>query len=472
MVNQTLIGMTPTPTAPDVASFRAQLRGELIARGDAGYDAARRVYNGMIDKHPALIARCVDAADVMSAVKFACDHGLVLAVRGGGHSGPGFGSCEDGLVIDLSPMRGVRVDPANRTVRVEGGCLLGDVDHATHAFGLAVPFGVFSTSGVGGLTLGGGTGYLSRKYGLSIDNLLSVDVVLADGRFTTASADENADLFWAVRGGGGNFGVVTSFLFQAHPVHTVYGGPMIWSLKQAPDVLKSWQDLLEHAPDDLYGFFAFLTVPPGPPFPEQYHLQKMCGVVWCYTGALDNAEAMFKPIRESIPPAIDFVGPMPYPALQSLFDPLLPPGIQMYWRADYFGELDDKAMALHAKYGARLPTMLSTMHIYPIDGAAARVANDATAWSYRDAKYVQVIVGMDPDPSNNERMIEWTKEYWLALHPYSMGGGYVNMNMEEGEDRVRSAYRDNYARLAQVKAQHDPQNLFCVNQNIRPTGSG
>lgn len=462
---------TPIETAlanPAIASLRTQLRGELIARGDTQYDTVRKLYNGMIDKHPALIVRCVDAVDVISAVNFARENSLTLAVRGGGHSGPGFGSCDDGLVIDLSMMRGVRVDPVERIVRVGGGCVLGDVDHATHAFGLAVPFGIASTTGVGGLTLGGGVGYLNRKYGLTIDNLLEVDMVLADGRFVTASATQNEDLFWAVRGGGGNFGVVTSFLFKASPVHTVYGGPMIWRLEQASEVIKFWQNLLSSAPDDLSGFFAFLTVPPGPPFPESFHLQKMCGVVWCYTGPMEQAESVFAPIRKFSPPAIDFVAPMPYPALQSLFDPLLPPGLHWYWRADYFEELNDKMIALHVKYGSQLPTMLSTIHLYPLNGATSRVGNQDTAWSYRDAKYLQVMAAIDPDAMNKEHMIEWAKDYWLALHPYSMGGGYVNMFMDEGDEFVRTAYRDNYSQLAQIKAKYDPHNLFHINQNIKP----
>ncbi len=451
-----------------VTALRAQVRGELIQPGDARYDEARKVYNAMIDKRPALVARCVDAADVISAVNFARDQQLAVAVRGGGHNGPGFGTCDDGVVVDLSPMRGVRVDPSNKTVRVGGGCVWGEVDHATHPFGLAVPSGFVSTTGVGGLTLGGGIGYLARKYGLTIDNLLSVDVVLADGRFVTASLEENADLFWAVRGGGGNFGAVTSFLFKAHPVHTVYGGPIVWPLEMAADLIRFWQDFILDAPDDVNCWFAFITVPPGAPFPEPYHLKKMCALVCCYTGPLADGEAALKPLRQFSPPAIDFAGPIPLPALQSMFDALYPPGLQWYWRADFFNRYDDRAIGLHAKYGAELPTMLSTMHIYPMDGAAGRVGSQDTAWGYRDAKFLQIVVAVDPDPKNNERMIGWTKDYWLALHPYSAGGGYVNMIMDEGEDHVRAAYRDNYARLAQIKAKYDPRNLFRVNQNIKP----
>jgi FAD/FMN-containing dehydrogenase len=451
-----------------VQDFRLHLRGELIGPSDAGYEQARKLYNGMIDKRPALIACCVDIADVIGAVNFAREHKLALAVRGGGHNGAGLASCDDGLVIDLSRMKGIRVDPAARTVRVEGGCTWGDVDHATQAVGLATPSGFVSTTGVGGLTLGGGIGYLSRTFGLTIDNLLGVDMVLADGSFVTASAEEHADLFWALRGGGGNFGVVTSFLFKLYPISTVYGGPMFWPLEQAADLLRFWRDFILSAPEDINGWFGFVTVPPAPPFPEQFHMQKMCAIVWCDTGPLAQAEERFKPIRAFGPPAIDFAGPIAWPALQTMFDALYPPGLQWYWKADFFSELNDKAIDLHTKYGAQLPTMHSTMHIYPINGAAGRVGKNDTAFSFRDAKFAEVIVGVDPDPANNQRMVAWARDYWTALHPFSAGGSYVNMIMDEGQDTVKAAYRDNYARLAQVKARYDPANLFHMNQNIKP----
>jgi FAD/FMN-containing dehydrogenase len=446
----------------------ARHAGALLRPGDAGYEEARAVYNGMINKHPALIARGKDVADVIAAVNFAREHELTLAVRGGGHNGPGLGTCDDGLVIDLTEMKGIRVDPVARTVRVEGGCTWGEVDHATHPFGLATPSGFISTTGVGGLTLGGGIGYLSRTLGLTIDNLLGVDMVLADGSFVMASAEEHADLFWAVRGGGGNFGVVTSFLFQLHPISTVYGGPMLWPIEQAADVLKFWRGFIMQAPEEINGWFAFITVPPAPPFPEQFHLQKMCAIVWCYSGSLEQANAMFQPIREAVPPAVDFAGPIPWPVLQSLFDALYPKGLQWYWKTDFFNDLSDKAIDLHLKYGAHLPTMHSTMHIYPINGSVHRPSTSDTAFSFRDANFAEVIVAVDPDPANNERMIEWARDYWMALHPYSAGGGYVNMMMDEGTDTVQAAYRDNYAKLAQIKATYDPGNLFHVNQNIKP----
>ncbi|MGT2432246.1 FAD-binding oxidoreductase [Cupriavidus basilensis] len=449
-------------------ALKPHFRGQLIQPGDASYDQARAVYNGMIDRRPALIARCTDVADVIAGVNAARDSGMLLAVRGGAHNGAGLGTCDGGLVLDLSPMKGVFVDPKRSTIRVGGGCTWGDVDHAASAYGLATPSGFISTTGVGGLTLGGGIGYLSRAYGLTIDNLLGAEVVLADGRLVNASSDENADLFWALRGGGGNFGVVTSFEFKAHPVGTVYGGPMLWPMDQARELMKWWRDFILTAPQDINGWFGFVTVPPGPPFPESVHLQKMCAVVWCYTGPLDQAEARFKPIRDAMPPAVDFAGPIPWPVLQSLFDALYPPGLQWYWKADFVSDLSDKAIDLHIKYGHQLPSMHSTMHLYPINGAAHRAGPNDTAFSYRDASFASVIVGVDPDPANNDRIVQWAKDYWLALHPHSAGGGYINMMMDEGNDNVKAAYRDNYARLAKIKRKYDPANLFRVNQNIRP----
>jgi FAD/FMN-containing dehydrogenase len=452
-----------------VQEFRSALRGDLLQPADEGYDEVRKVYNAMIDKRPALVERCVDVADVISAVNFARENDMLVAIRGGGHNGGGLGVCDDGLVVDLSSMQGVRVNPEDQTIRVEGGCPWGKVDHAAHAFGLATPSGIISTTGVGGLTLGGGIGHLARKYGLTIDNLLEVDMVLADGRFLTASADKNEDLFWAVRGGGGNFGVVTSFLFKAHPLSTVYAGPMLWHMEQAEEIMLWYRDFIDGASEDVNGFFAFLVVPPGPPFPEHLHGKTMCGIVWCYTGSMERAEEVFRPIRQVGPPALDLVGPLPYPALQSMFDVLYPPGHQWYWRADFVNELSDDAVRLHLKYGSETPTMQSTMHLYPINGAVHRVGRHDTAFSYRDATWAQVIVGVDPDPANNERIISWTKEYWDALHPHSGGGAYVNFMMDEGQERVKATYRDNYERLVAIKNEYDPNNLFRVNQNIRPT---
>jgi len=455
-------------TDSSIAALKTGLRGELIAQGDARYDEARKVYNGMIDKRPRLIAKCTDVGDVIAAVNFGRDNNLPVSVRGGGHNAAGSGVCDDGLVIDLSPMRWVHVDPQKKTIRAGGGALWGDVDHAGHPFGLAVPAGFISTTGVGGLTLGGGIGHLTRNYGLTIDNILSVDMVLANGKFVIASPKENSDLFWAIRGGGGNFGVVTSFLFKAHPAHTLYAGPMLYELEDTVDVMKWYRTFITKAPKELNGFFAFLIVPPGPPFPEHLHNKKMCGIVWAYSGPLKSGEKVFKPIRKFKQPALDLVGPLPNPVLNSMFDPLYPAGLQWYWKADFVRELTDEAIALHAEHGAKLPTLLSTMHMYPIDGAAGRVKSNATAWAFRDAKWSSVIVGVDPSPANRDTITTWARNYWTALHPHSAGGAYVNFMMDEGEDRVKATYGKNFGRLQKLKKKYDPKNLFRSNQNIRP----
>jgi hypothetical protein len=451
-----------------LADLRASFSGELIGPEDEAYEQARRVYNGMIDKYPRLIARCTDLADVMAVVNFARDNDLLLAVRGGGHNGAGLGVCDDGLVLDLSLMNGIRVDPEARTIRAEGGCTQGAINHAGAPLGLAVPAGIVSTTGIGGLTLGGGHGYLARKYGLAIDNLLEADVVLADGRFVTASEKQNEDLFWALRGGGGNFGVVTSFLFQAQPVGEVIGGLMLWDFEQTAEMMRWYREFLPAASEDVYVFFAIMNVPPIPLFPVHLHRKTMCAVIGCHLGTREQAEKDIDAVRKSHPPAFEQLGPMPITALLSLFDALLPPGLQWYWKGDFFTDISDEAVAEHLKYGAQLPTLLSTMHLYPIDGRVNQIPPDATAFSFREAKYSMVIAGIDPDPANNEKMTDWARDYWTALHPYSAGGAYVNFMMDEGVDRVQATYRDNYQRLAALKAKYDPQNLFRVNQNIKP----
>jgi len=455
-------------TEQSIHPFQTTLRGKLIQPQDSEYDASRKVYNGMFDKRPSMIAKCVDVADVIASVNFARENNILVAIKGGGHNAGGLGMCDDGLVIDLSPMKGVYVNVKKETVLVQAGCTLGDVDHATHAFGMAVPSGINSTTGIGGLTLGGGLGHLTRKCGLTIDNLVEADVVLADCSCVKASATENKDLFWALRGGGGNFGVVTSFLFKLHPISTVYAGPMLWDISDSKEVLQWYREYIKDAPDDINGFFAFLTVPPGEPFPEHLHLKKMCGIVWCYTGALKEAEEFFNPIRSFKTPALDLVGPIPVPALQSMFDPLYPPGLQWYWKADFVNELSDEAIDMHVMHGSQLPTMLSTMHLYPIDGAASKVGKKETAWSSRNATWAEVIVGVDSDPANKDIITNWAREYWNALHPYSTGGAYINFMMDEGEARIKATYGDNYKKLVKVKTKYDPQNLFRVNQNIKP----
>ena len=449
-----------------ITEFASQIRGEIILPGNVKYEETRKVYNAMINKRPGMFVKCVDVADVINAVNFSRENKLTVAVRGGGHNGGGLGLCDDGLVVDLSGIKFVRVDPAKRTVRVGGGNVWGEVDHATHAFGLAVPAGIISTTGVGGLTLGGGVGYLSRKYGLTIDNLLEADMVLADGTFATVSADQNADLFWAIRGGGGNFGIVTSFKFQAHPVKTVFGGPTLWPIEKTNEIMEWYHDFINNAPDELNGFIATLIIP-GPPFPESLHNKQFCGIVWCYAGDLDKAEELFKPILAKNP-IFAHVGAMPYPAVQSLFDGMLPPGLQWYWRADFFNELGPEVRAKHLEFGSKIPTPLSQMHLYPISGAAGRVAKDATPWAYRDAKYAGVIVGVDPDPAAADKITKWCKDYWEALHTHSSGGAYLNFIMNEGQDRIKASYKHNYDRLTKIKKKYDPNNFFSVNQNIVP----
>ncbi|RUT78196.1 FAD-binding oxidoreductase [Ancylomarina longa] len=449
-----------------IESFKNQLRGKIIMPIDADFDETRKVYNGMIDKQPGMFVMCVDVADVIAAVNFGRDNNLLVAVRGGGHNGGGLGLCNEGLVIDLSGLKFVRVNTSDNTVRVGGGNLWGEVDHATHPFGLAVPAGIISTTGVGGLTLGGGVGHLSRKYGLTIDNLLEADMVLADGSVVTVNKDQNTDLFWAIRGGGGNFGIVTSFKFQAHPVKTVIGGPTLWPLEQTDEVMEWYHRFIHDAPEDLNGFAAIMIIP-GDPFPEHLHNKKFCGIVWCYTGSPDKFEEVFKAVRDKNP-IFEFVGEMPYPSIQTLFDGLMPPGMQWYWRADFYTELGMDARAQHLKFGSSIPTPLSQMHMYPISGAASRVGKEDTPWAYRDAKYAGVIVGVDPDPVNAEKITNWCKDYWEALHPYSSGGAYSNFMMDEGQDRIKASYKHNYNRLAKLKAQYDPDNLFRVNQNIKP----
>jgi FAD/FMN-containing dehydrogenase len=452
-----------------VQAFTEGFRGEILDPDDAGYDDARAIYNAMIDKHPRLIARCANVADVIAAVNFAREHDLDTAIRSGGHNGPGLALVDDGLVIDLSDMTGIQVDPEARTARVETGCTWGDVDHATHAFGLATVSGVISTTGVGGLTLGGGHGYLTRKYGLTIDNLLSADVVLADGSLVRVNEDEHPDLFWALRGGGGNFGVVTSFEYQLHPVDTVVAGPLFWPIEELEATMRWYREWLPKAPENVYAFYLTAEVP-GDPFPEALHGEKVCGLLWCYIGPEDEIEDVLQPAREVAEPLFEHVGEMPYPALQSMFDDLYPPGDQWYWKGNFVRELTDDAIIEHERF-AEVPTPQSAMHLYPINGAVNRVGEDETAWNKRDANWSMVIVGVDPDPAEKERTTEWASDYWEALHPHSASGAYLNFMMEEGEDRIRATYGDNYKRLQEVKAVYDPENLFHVNQNVEPAST-
>jgi FAD/FMN-containing dehydrogenase len=450
-----------------IATLSAKVYGRVIDPESGEYDVARKVYNGMIDRYPAAIVYCANAVDVMAAVNFARQERLAVAIRSGGHNVAGFGVCDHGLVLDLSAMKGVAVDPASGTVRVGPGCTQGDVDQATHAFGLAVPAGIVSTTGIAGLTLGGGHGYLTRKYGLTIDNLIEADVVLSNGTFVTANASRHEDLFWALRGGGGNFGVVTGYVYQGQPVSTVYAGPIFWDAKDARLVMQWYREFLVRAPLELCPFLGLKTVPSADPFPKEHWGKKVCALICCYSGPLEHAEEVVKPIRQELPPPIlDWMGPMPFPAIQSLFDPLLPKGLQWYWKGDFVKELTDQAIDKHLEFAAQAPSELSLMHLYPIDGAVHQVRPNETAWGFRDATWSMVIAGIDPDPAKTESLKTWAKRYWEAVHPYTLRGAYINFMMDEGIDRIKATYQGNYDRLLEIKRKYDPTNFFRVNQNI------
>ncbi|GEM32533.1 oxidoreductase [Nocardia neocaledoniensis NBRC 108232] len=446
------------------------VRGEVITARSPGYDQARAVYNGMIDRTPLAVVGAVDVADVRTAVGAARESGLDLAVRAGAHSVPGFGTVDDGIVLDLGAMKGIRIDPERRIARVQGGCTWGDFDHAAHTFGLATTGGIISTTGVTGLTLGGGIGYLARAHGLSIDNLRSADVVLADGTFVTASATEHPELFWALRGGGGNFGVVTEMEFDLHPVDTIYGGPLFFELDAAEELLRTYRDWIAAAPRAMGAFPAFQIAPPLPFIPEDRVGEPFLLVVSCFNGSDEEGEALLAQLRAVAAPVAEHVGRMPYPALNSAFDGLLPAGLQHYWKAAFQPELTDGALAAHLAFGPRVPTVQSTMHLYPIDGAVHDVAVDATAFAYRTANFAPVIAGMWPDPLDNESHTKWVRDYYAALEPHTADGGYINFMAADDQNRIRANYGPNYDRVAAIKKTYDPANLFHLNQNIVPAG--
>jgi FAD/FMN-containing dehydrogenase len=453
---------------PTIDQLREQVRGDVIAPDDGAYEEARKVYNAMIDKRPAVVVRPVNAGDVIAAVNFARESGIDLAIRGGSHGVPGFGTCDGGVVVDLSRMKGVRVDPAKRAARAEGGATWGDLNAATHAFGLATTGGIISTTGVGGLTFGGGIGYLARGLGLSCDNLISADVVTADGRFLVSTENVNADLFWALRGGGGNFGVVTSFEFKLEPIKDIYGGPMFFELEDAGDVIRFYRDFIVDAPEKFGGFPAFQIAPPLPFIPGNRHGETFLAFVACWAGPLDEGEAVLKPLHDVAPVVAEHVGPMPYPALNAAFDPLYPPGLQHYWKANFVKELTDDAIEAHLAHGPKVPVVSSTVHIYSINGACHRVAPDDTAFAYRDATFATVIAGMWPDPAANEANIKWVRDYYDATAPLSEEGGYINFMAEDDQSRIKANYKGNYDRLVDVKRKYDPDNLFHLNQTIKP----
>ncbi|HET6593519.1 MAG TPA: FAD-binding oxidoreductase, partial [Xanthomonadales bacterium] len=440
---------------------------------DADYDEARAVYNAMHDRRPGAVVQCADAADVMAVVACARDGGRDLAIRGGGHSVPGFGTVDGGLVIDLSRINGVHVDPRKKVARVGGGAIWGGVDHATYPFGLAAPGGVISTTGVAGLTLGGGIGYLTRRAGLSIDNLLSADVVLADGRQVTASDYQNEDLFWALRGGGGNFGVVTNFEFQLHDVGDISGGPLFYEFDDAKAVLQGYREYIAQAPEELGCFFGWQIAPPLPFIPEDRVGDLFCVLVPCWTGPAEETDRVIKPLRDFAEIKAEFFQRMPLPQMNSLFDDAVPKGMQNYWKADFISELTDAAIDIHIAHGAHTPHVSSSMHLHPINGAAQRVGADETAFGHRDKAFAPVIAGIWDDPAENEANIRWVRDYYDAIHPHSGSeGGYVNFMSGDDGDRAAANYGVNYGRLAAVKAVYDPDNIFHVNQNIKPATGG
>lgn len=454
-----------------IGALAAGLRGRVIRLSDAEYEAARKVHNAAIDRRPALIVRCADAGDVTKCVNFAREEGLLPAVRCGGHSFPGLSTCDGGILIDLSAMKSIHIDPERRVARVGGGCTWSDFDRAAHAFGLATPGGVVSTTGVAGLTLGGGFGHLTRRYGLSCDNLISADVVAADGRMLRASAGENEDLFWAIRGGGGNFGVVTSFVFRLHPVSDVYVSFVLFPLESGEPALRFFDTFVTEAPRELSAFFAYMIVPPAPPFPEELHGKTLCGVVSVCSVDAGRGEQLTRPLRGAAAPVFSTGHQVPYPAAQSMFDDLLPPGLYGYAKGDFVSNLSGPVIAEHVRHGPRIPTVNSAMHIYPLSGAVRDVPADATAFAYRDVNFTHVIAALSHDPAPMPRYREWVRSYWAELHPHSAGGAYVNFLMEEGDDRIAASYRGNYARLAAIKRRYDPQNLFRLNQNIPPSAA-
>ena len=454
------------PVLDDVAleTLRTQVRGQLLQPGDPDYDTVRQLWNAMIDRHPAVIVRCAGVADVIAAVAFAREHDLVLAVRGGGHNVAGNAVCDGGLMLDLSLMKGIRVDPVARMARAEAGVLWSELDHETQAFGLATVGGTISTTGIAGLTLGGGFGWLTRQFGLACDNLLSADVVTADGRFLHASAEENPDLFWALHGGGGNFGVVTSFAYRLHEVGpTILAGPIFHAIDDAQEVFRAFRDTASTAPDALGGMAAMLTSPEGVP---------LAALVPVWTGPLDAGEGVLRPLREVGTPVADLVGPMPYRTMQSLLDGAFPSGRRNYWKSGFLRNLDDAAIAVLSEHFRRVPSPYAGFGIELYGGAVSRVGADETAFPHRGNPFNILIFTAWDDPAEDAANMGWGRELWSALQPFAAEGVYVNYlgdAVAEGTDRVRAAYGPAiYERLASLKRAYDPTNLFCMNQNIAP----
>jgi FAD/FMN-containing dehydrogenase len=460
--------------AATLKEFNDGLHGEMVKPGDGAYDEARSIWNGAHDARPALIARCADAFDVRHAVGFARSEGLDLAVRGGSHSIPGFSTVEGGIVIDLSPMKGIEVDGGGRTATAQGGVVWSEFDAATQEHGLATTGGLVSTTGVAGFTLGGGIGWLMRKHGLSCDNLRSAEVVTADGQILTASADENQDLFWALRGGGGNFGVVTSFEFDLHPVGpTVTAGPVFYPGERAEEILRFYRDFTGDLPDDLTTVANLLTAPPAPFLPEEWHGKKLVGLIGCYAGDLEEGAKAMQPLRDLGDPVADLVGPMPYVQMQGLIDALYPRGTKAYMKAGYMGGLDDHAIETLVRYHQDATSPASEIHVHDFGGAVARADADETAYGERQAPYVLNIIAMSHEPGGLDTHIDWAHRLYAEIEPSLTGGAYINFLSSEGEERVRAAYgAEKFDRLQTLKDRYDPTNLFHLNQNIPPSKAG
>ncbi len=443
-----------------IAEFRAALRGEAIRPGEPLYDSARRIWNASVDKRPGIIVRCVGAGDVIDAVRFARANDLLVAIRGGGHNVGGRALCDGGMVIDLSLMRGVAVDPKTRTARVQGGAKLGDLDRETHLYGLTAPVGVVSATGVAGLTLGGGVGWLVRKYGTAVDNVVSMEVVTAEGKLLTASRDQNPDLFWALRGGGGNFGVVVSFEFQLHAVSTVLGGMLLFPRQRAPELLRFYRRFVESAPEELTAYAGLLSAPDGTP---------VVGVIVCYCGDLAEGERLIQPLRDFAPPILDAIQPMPFPRMQGLLDGAFPDGNHNYWKGMFLRELSDEAIDTIVAHANRAPSPLSAVVVEYYAGAAGRVPTSETAFAHRNETYDIGILTQWPDPADSDANIAWTRGLSKALEPFGSGAYLLNFLAADDEDRIRAAFGESYERLVEVKNRYDPTNFFRVNQNIRPT---
>lgn len=452
-----------------IAEFQAGLRGKLILPEDEAYDAARRVWNGSIDKHPALLVQCAGEADIVHSVQFARSYDLPLAVRGGGHSVAGHALCDDGLVVDLSRLKGIHVDPAKRTAHAQPGLTWGEFDRETQAFGLAATGGLISTTGIAGLTLGGGIGWLMRKYGLTCDNLLSAEVVTADGQLLTASPDQNADLFWAIRGGGGNFGIVTRFEYRLHPVSSIIGGMVIYPMTGAKDILRFYRDFVATAPDELTTMFVFLIAPPAPFIPPEWQGKPAAAIVGAYTGPSATGDKVIRPLRQLGVPIADLFQPQPYVALQGMLDATAPPGRRNYWKTAYLHELSEEGIDRLVEHAAKMTSPLSALHLSHLQGAVSRVRADETAFGARDALFAVNIIATWQEAPESDRHIAWARDGWEALRPYTWGGGYVNFMGDEDRDQVKAAYAGNYDRLAAIKRKYDPSNIFKFNQNIPPS---